>query len=91
MRSELTRAWDLWHSRGVWPEVRPGVRQMNTHSCECEHIAHMDRDRHTPNGNPSHRYGVEFNAELLQLASTERGHFWVCPDCAGDCQHGRIV
>lgn len=58
---------------------------MDTKRCECEHVAHVDRDERTPNGNPAHAYGVRFAERALETIKTTFGTFAVCRDCARDC------
>lgn len=53
--------------------------------CECEHQSHMDKDMHTPNGNPAHKYGVAYSNRYMQDVKTPFGTFHVCKDCAEDC------
>lgn len=59
------------------------------HSCQCEHVAHLDYDKRpqplTPNGNPSHKYGARFHDSYLGGVETPYGKFVVCKDCARDC------
>ena len=54
-------------------------------SCECEHAAHFDSDKRTPNGNPAHRFAVRFHSLALTKVKTPYGTFNVCPDCQKDC------
>ena len=56
-------------------------------ACACEHVAHFETGRFTPNGNPGHTYGVRF-AQLVHVA-TVFGSFAVCADCARDCHYGK--
>lgn len=56
--------------------------------CECEHIAHDERGRRTPNGNPGHRYFTRYAAGYLVTVHTTRGNITICKDCAKDCHHG---
>jgi len=51
--------------------------------CECEHIAHCEKNERTPNGNPGHDYGASF--AQLEAVQTWYGAFFVCKDCAEDC------
>ena len=55
--------------------------------CQCEHCCHFhDKGRKlSPNGNPSHRYGIRFHTLYLVTVKTDRGAFTVCKDCAEDC------
>lgn len=56
--------------------------------CECEHIAHLEPGRYTPNGNPGHKYGQRFVQGQLTPVKTDCGTFKVCPSCKVDClQH----
>ena len=54
--------------------------------CECEHIAHTDRHAQTPKGNPGHRYGQTFKRWYMAEVDTIFGRFYVCSDCARDCE-----
>lgn len=54
-----------------------------TKTCQCEHVAHFEHERRTPNGNPGHDYGVQF-ATVIRVA-TDYGVFAVCLDCWRDC------
>lgn len=66
-----------------------GKAVLGTDRCQCEHIAHTNRDRlprpTTPNGNPGHGYGVKFREHYLGKVDTPLGTFVVCKDCAEDC------
>lgn len=55
--------------------------------CECEHSAHTDRAEgvKTPNGNPGHEYGANFNKNYMKAVKVPFGTFNVCLDCADDC------
>ena len=53
--------------------------------CQCEHIAHVKKDKRTPNGNPGHRYGVDFNTLYITTVKTHYGTFTICRDCERDC------
>jgi len=61
---------------------------MQKRKCECEHIAHFDETKTTPNTNPGHKYGVMFfnTQEII----TNYGKFIVCDDCANDCRKGYL-
>jgi len=59
-----------------WVEMRP---------CQCEHIAHCQRDRFTPNAKPGHRYQARFMYEKLVAVKTPYGVYRVCKDCEMDC------
>lgn len=61
----------------------------SAYPCECEHAAHVDRNRRTPAGNPGHRYGAPFFN--LKRVRTVFGHFDVCEDCARDCLSEQII
>lgn len=71
-------------------ETTNELAEVAKHACECEHIAHQPREKGqlrstTPNGNPGHKYGVQyFNHAIVQVQTTW-GKFWVCRDCAADC------
>lgn len=56
---------------------------MMTRLCECEHAAHFERDKRTPNGNPGHKWGAKFATRVP--VKTPYGTFHVCVDCASDC------
>lgn len=66
---------------------------MKTSPCECENAAHFadcvttsGKRLMTPNGNPGHDYGADFNADQLKPAFIEGfGTFTVCSDCFDDC------
>jgi len=58
---------------------------MNLVKCQCEHIAHFERDKRTPNGNPAHSYGVAYSDRFITRVATSYGVFTVCLDCAKDC------
>lgn len=53
--------------------------------CQCEHIAHFESDKRTPNGNPSHRADSFFHLDFIEPVKTPYGTFHVCRDCANDC------
>lgn len=59
------------------------------HSCQCEHVAHTEREKRpqplTPNGNVSHAYGARFHDNYLGGVETPFGVYVVCKDCARDC------
>jgi hypothetical protein len=57
---------------------------MNTVECQCEHEAHFDPVKRTPDGNPGHRYGARFTGYFMVQVRSER----LCPDCAADCRAG---
>jgi hypothetical protein len=52
-------------------------------NCQCEHIAHLEKSRRTPNGNPGHKYGAQFMR--LKEVKTAYGTFHICLDCWQDC------
>jgi len=54
-------------------------------NCECEHIAHFDKNWLTPNGNPGHKAGQTYHG--LKAVKKTYGTFHVCSDCITDC-HG---
>lgn len=58
---------------------------MTLTSCQCEHTAHIAERAMTPNGNPGHRYGVNFFDTNLTTVKTPYGTFRVCRDCRADC------
>ena len=58
---------------------------MKLKPCECEHSAHFNIMFTTPNGNPAHGYGKEFNEQLMHKVQTPYGEYHVCLDCATDC------
>ncbi len=60
---------------------------MKTVQCECEHISHFERNRRSPNGNPTHKYGRLYAESYMVSMDTEYGAFRVCKDCAEDCMH----
>lgn len=52
--------------------------------CECKHIAHFDKTRRTPSGNPGHLTSSKknsFNTQFMQKITTIHGVFHVCSDC----------
>ena len=51
--------------------------------CQCEHIAHLDRDARPPDGNLGHKYGA--GCLKLRRVQTIYGTFAVCADCFRDC------
>lgn len=53
--------------------------------CECEHTAHLEKGKTTPNGNSGHKYGAMFSLFYMELISTPYGTYHVCTDCAHDC------
>jgi hypothetical protein len=55
--------------------------------CQCEHIAHFDRCKRTPNGNPGHNYEAEFTWTIE--VKTDYGTFQVCKDCEEDCHQSK--
>lgn len=61
--------------------------------CECENIAHFHDEgkKLTPNGNPSHKYGVQFARHYLEDVQTPNGRFRVCRDCERDCMANRVA
>jgi hypothetical protein len=58
-------------------------------ACECEHVAHLDGAKRTPNGNPGHDYGARFAPGYLTEIQTTYGKFRVCRDCATDCHDNK--
>jgi len=54
-------------------------------ACKCEHEAHFDRKKRTPDGNPTHKYGMRYAMSYLRRVQTPYGIFTVCRDCAEDC------
>lgn len=60
-------------------------------SCQCEHIAHFEQSKRTPNGNPGHRYAARFNPATMKIVKTECGTFHICADCEKDCLHISIL
>lgn len=63
------------------------VNDHATGACQCEHEAHLDKAKLTPNGNPGHRYWQSFRLKQLVEVQTTYGTFRVCPDCAEDCHN----
>lgn len=57
------------------------------HKCECEHDAHFEKNKRTPNGNPGHNYQSEYFENYMRTVRTPYGSFLVCKDCAEDCLH----
>lgn len=53
--------------------------------CMCEHVAHLDENELTPNGNPGHQFAQRFYKGVLVQIHTTYGVIQVCPDCAKDC------
>ena len=51
--------------------------------CECEHISHFGSL--SPNGNPTHKYGVKYFERYMTTIKTKYGTFRVCKACAEDC------
>src|SRR5262245_35788197 len=62
-------------------------RNFEKRQCECEHIAHFEKERRTPNGNPGHKYGAEFYQHATCSKKTTYGTMWFCVDCTVDCQN----
>jgi len=58
---------------------------MRQHRCQCEHIAHFDTTKQTPNGNPAHPYEINYFESYLTRINTNYGTYLVCKDCAKDC------
>lgn len=52
---------------------------MEIKHCQCEHEAHFDKTKHTPNGNFGHIYE--------QIFMTDNKSFTFCQDCEKDCQN----
>lgn len=55
---------------------------MTTRPCQCEHVAHFERQKRTPNGNPAHSYGKKFAERVLVRMNLS---YEVCKDCSEDC------
>lgn len=51
---------------------------MITYPCECEHISHFDPTEDSPLGNPNHKYGIRFNAKLMEVVTTPYGTIEIC-------------
>lgn len=66
------------------PVAAPDIKYAK---CQCEHACHFDSSQRSPNGNPSHKYGIAFHDSYMLYVSTTYGTFYVCRDCAEDC-HG---
>jgi hypothetical protein len=54
-------------------------------ACQCEHVAHFEKDERTPHGNPGHKYQADFYAGYMTERLTMYGTFIVCRDCGNDC------
>lgn len=64
-------------------EERPA--KLVTRPCQCEHVSHFESDQRTPNGNPAHKYGVEYAERVLVRKNKS---FEICRDCDEDCWQG---
>ena len=59
--------------------------------CECEHLAHFDRDARTSSMNPGHSYGRRFAPGDMREVRTEFGAFQVCKECSDVCLGSGLV
>lgn len=60
-------------------------------SCDCEHPAHFDPDKRTPNGNLGHQYQAMYIPRLTREILTMYGPLRVCIWCEKDCQLTQLI